>query len=108
MPKANPKAAPISAATDAVLDAALPHVPFDGWTDRTLQAALADSGTAPALGPVLFPRGALDLALAYHRRGDRRMAEQAMAFHLRASFLRFEMQRVRPAEVIPASGTSSA
>ena len=42
------------------------------------------------------------------RRRDRRMAEQAMAFHLRASFLRFEMQRVRPAEVIPASGSSSA
>jgi DNA-binding GntR family transcriptional regulator len=42
------------------------------------------------------------------RRRDRRMAEQAMAFHLRASFLRFEMQRVRPAEVIPASGSSGA
>lgn len=82
MPKANPKAAPISAATDAVLDAALPHVPFDGWTDHTLQAALADSGTASSLGPVLFPRGALDLALAYHRRGDRRMAERLATMNL--------------------------
>ncbi|MFZ0099374.1 MAG: COQ9 family protein, partial [Gemmobacter sp.] len=82
MPKANPQAAPISAATDAVLDAALPHVPFDGWTDRTLQVALADSGTASALGPVLFPRGALDLALAYHRRGDRHMAERLAAMNL--------------------------
>ena len=25
-----------------VLDAALSHVPFDGWSERTLQAAIAD------------------------------------------------------------------
>lgn len=62
----------------AVLDAALPHVPFDGWSETTLKAALADSGVDPALGRALFPRGALDLALAYHRRGDARMA-QALA-----------------------------
>ena len=48
------------------------------------------------------------------RRRDRRFAEQAMAFHLRASFLRFEMQRVRPAPqgegaaVTAASGSSGA
>lgn len=48
------------------------------------------------------------------RRRDRQFAEQAMAFHLRASFLRFEMQRVRPAPqaegaaVTQASGSSGA
>lgn len=47
------------------------------------------------------------------RRRDRRFAEQAMAFHLRASFVRFEMQRVGaesapgPAS-IPALGSSGA
>ncbi|MDR0808107.1 MAG: COQ9 family protein [Gemmobacter sp.] len=60
----------------AVLDAALAHVPFDGWSEAVLRTALADSGVEPALGPALFPRGALDLALAFHRRGDALMAER--------------------------------
>lgn len=68
-----------SAMQAAVLDAALAHVPFDGWSEATLRAALADSGLDAALGPALFPRGALDLALAYHRRGDDLMAERLAA-----------------------------
>jgi ubiquinone biosynthesis protein COQ9 len=58
---------------DAVLDAALAHVPFDGWSEATLRAAIADSGVAPGLARALFPRGAVDLALAYHQRGDEAM-----------------------------------
>ncbi len=57
-----------------VLDAALVHVPFDGWSDRTLRAALTDAGVAEGLGRALFPRGGVDLALAYHARGDAEMA----------------------------------
>ncbi len=63
---------------EALLGAALSHVPFDGWSDATLKAAAADSGTDLALARALFPRGGVDLALAYHRQGDRRMA-QALA-----------------------------
>jgi ubiquinone biosynthesis protein COQ9 len=55
---------------DAVLDAALAHVPFDGWSEATLRAAIAEAGVAPGLARALFPRGAVDLALAYHARGD--------------------------------------
>ncbi|NJS38539.1 MAG: COQ9 family protein [Rhodobacteraceae bacterium] len=58
---------------DRVLDAALVHVPFDGWSDRTLKAALADAGVSLGLGKALFPRGGVDLALAYHARGDAEM-----------------------------------
>ena len=61
------------AARDAVLDAALPQVPFDGWSDQTFRSAIAASGVDPALARALFPRGALDLALAFHRRGDAAM-----------------------------------
>jgi ubiquinone biosynthesis protein COQ9 len=61
---------------DRVLDAALVHVPFDGWSDRTLKAALADAGVASGLGKALFPRGGVDLALAYHARGDAQMLAQ--------------------------------
>jgi ubiquinone biosynthesis protein COQ9 len=61
---------------DQVLEAALIHVPFDGWSDRTLRAALADLGLAPGLGRSLFPRGGVDLALAYHAAGDAAMAKR--------------------------------
>ena len=60
--------------TDEILDAALPHVPFDGWSQATLAAAIRDAGLDPALGHGLFPRGGVDLALAYHARGDAALA----------------------------------
>jgi ubiquinone biosynthesis protein COQ9 len=63
---------------EAVLQAAMAHVPFDGWSEATLKAAADDSGVAPALARALFPRGGVDLALAYHRAGDRAMG-QALA-----------------------------
>lgn len=60
----------IETAKSRILAAALPHVPFDGWSDATLRAALADSGVAAAMGAGLFPRGGIDLAIAYHKAGD--------------------------------------
>ena len=60
---------------DALLDAALAHVAFDGWSEATFAAAAADVGLALSDAKGLAPRGALDLAIAYHRRGDRAMVE---------------------------------
>lgn len=60
-------------AKDLILDASLGHAPFDGWSAVTFQAALADSGVAAGLGAALFPRGGIDLAVAYHQRGDAAM-----------------------------------
>ncbi|PWE27020.1 COQ9 family protein [Pararhodobacter marinus] len=57
-------------AADRLLDAALMHVAFDGWSEATLKAAAGDCDMDPALARALYPRGGLDLALAYHRRGD--------------------------------------
>lgn len=65
-----------------VLDAALAHVPFDGWSERTLMAAAADAGIPTALARSLFPRGGVDLALAYHARGDAEMVAQLAAMDL--------------------------
>ncbi|WP_299784703.1 COQ9 family protein [uncultured Marivita sp.] len=53
-----------------LLDAALLHVPFDGWSDAAFRAAIRDVDIAPAVARGLFPRGAIDLAVAFHRRGD--------------------------------------
>lgn len=55
----------------AVIAAALPHVPFDGWTDRTLAEAVEVAGVDPGLSRLAFPRGGVDLALAFHRDRDR-------------------------------------
>jgi ubiquinone biosynthesis protein COQ9 len=65
-------------AAERLLDAAMEHVPFDGWSQATLSAAIADTGIDPALAGALYPRGGIDLALAYHRRGDAEML-QALA-----------------------------
>jgi len=70
-----------------ILDAALSHVPFDGWSERTLQAAITDAAVPAGLARPLFPRGGVDLALAYHARGDAEMAARLAAMDL--SSLRF-------------------
>jgi len=61
-----------------VLKSALPHVVFDGWSAETLAAAVVDSGVDAGLAALAFPRGAVDLALAFHYDGDRKLAD-AMA-----------------------------
>ncbi|KPQ07778.1 MAG: hypothetical protein HLUCCA12_05080 [Rhodobacteraceae bacterium HLUCCA12] len=78
---------PARPAADALLDAALTHVAFDGWSQATLEAAAADCGLDPAEARALFPRGGLDLALAYHRRGDAAMQAELAARDL--STMRF-------------------
>ena len=65
----------MQAAKTRLLAAALPHVAFDGWSEATFKAAITVSQTAPGLARAIFPRGGLDLALAYHRQGDDDMRE---------------------------------
>lgn len=65
----------VEQAKDRVLAAALAHVPFDGWSETTLTAAITDSGVAPGLARALFPRGGVDLAAAWHRQGDAAMTK---------------------------------
>jgi ubiquinone biosynthesis protein COQ9 len=65
----------ISEARDHLIEAALPHVVFDGWSAATLKAAIAESGTDAGLARLAFPRGGIDMALAFHRRADRALAD---------------------------------
>lgn len=58
---------------DSLLDAILPHVAFDGWSQTSFDAALSDTEIDAATAKTLCPRGALDLAVAYHKRGDAQM-----------------------------------
>lgn len=65
-----------------LLEAALPHVTFEGWSEAALTHAIADSGLAPGLARALVPRGGVDLALAWHRLGDQRMVAALAAADL--------------------------
>lgn len=68
----------------AMIDAALMHVPFDGWSEASFRAAATDAGLTLPEARALFPRGAVDLALAFHARGDAAMAALLKATDLSA------------------------
>jgi ubiquinone biosynthesis protein COQ9 len=61
---------------DGLIDAALMHVPFDGWSETAFRAAIDETGASPAEARAAFPRGAVDLALAFHKRDDARMTRK--------------------------------
>jgi ubiquinone biosynthesis protein COQ9 len=93
---------------EQLLNAILLHVTFDGWTQTSFDAAIADSGTDPALARALCPRGAVDLALAFHARGDSVMLEKIgganlgdMRFRDRiAAAVRFRLESVEDKELV--------
>ncbi len=58
---------------EKLLEAALNHVAFDGWSEATFRAAIADADVDDTLARALCPRGAVDLAVAYHKAGDAEM-----------------------------------
>jgi ubiquinone biosynthesis protein COQ9 len=67
---------------ERLLDAALGHVPFEGWSEATFRAAATEAGVDRALARAVCPRGAVDLAVAYHRRGDAEMLRRLSAADL--------------------------
>lgn len=64
---------PIDPVKQQLLDAIVPHVAFDGWAPVAFDAAIADAGVDPALARTICPRGAIDLAIAFHEQGDAAM-----------------------------------
>ena len=57
----------------ALLDAALRHVPFDGWTWVAIDAAARDLGMDPPEARRLYPGGPAELIRAFSGEADRRM-----------------------------------
>ena len=93
---------------EQLLDAALMHVPFDGWSQATFDAAIADSGVEQTVAHSICPRGAVDLALAYHAQGDALMLAKlaeadldAMKYRDRvAAAVRFRLEAVDDKEAV--------
>lgn len=93
---------------DLLLGAALMHVPFDGWSEATWEAALAETDVNPVVATALCPRGAVDLAVAYHQRGDTVMLDRLAAADLAemrfrdriAAAVRFRLEAVEDKELV--------
>ncbi len=75
-------APPMDPARERLLEAILPHVAFDGWSARAFGMAVAETGMNPDHARTLCPRGAVDLAAAFHVAGDAAMAAAVKAADL--------------------------
>ncbi len=61
---------------DAILDAALVHVPFDGWGKKAMCKGAADAGVTEAFARLAFAGGVSDMVDYYLRRLDARMTAE--------------------------------
>ena len=57
-----------------LMEAALSHVPFDGWTDKALKAAASDLGVSEGFAELSFPRGIIEVLEEHLADADRRLA----------------------------------
>lgn len=71
--------AEFDALRQAILAAALPNVPFDGWTKAVLKTAAADAGYAPDEALRAFPGGPREAVEAYLQMADARMLDSLAA-----------------------------
>ena len=98
---------------DKLLDAALPHVAFDGWSPETFAAAAKGAGYSVAEARSICPRGAIDLAVHYHRRGDDEMTSRLAEADLSemrfrdkvATALRFRVDAMTDREAVRRAST---
>lgn len=58
---------------DAIVEAALPDVPFDGWTMACLEKAAATAGYSPAMVKSVFPNGVRHALVHLSGWADRQM-----------------------------------
>ncbi|WP_170785012.1 COQ9 family protein [Ruegeria lacuscaerulensis] len=95
-------------AKEQLLNAMLDHVPFDGWSETSFRMAISDCDIDEALARSICPRGAVDMALAFHARGDAAMVERMKTEDLSdlkfrdriAAAVRFRLQAVDDKELV--------
>ena len=72
----------------SLLDAALRHVPFDGWTWTAIDAGARELSLAPGEAQRLFPGGPQELIRAFSAEADRAMLETLEGLDLAAMKVR--------------------
>ena len=65
-----------------ILEAALPHAAFDGWTRETLVQGALDAGLSEADADLAFPRGPAEAVLLHAALADDEMAEEMSTLDL--------------------------
>lgn len=97
---------------EQLLDAVLAHVAFDGWSEAAFRAAARDCEIDPVMARAVCPRGAVDLAIAYHTRGDaemeRRLKQDDLPERFRdkvAAAVRFRIEAVSDKEAVRRGST---
>jgi len=73
---------------DAIITAALPHVPFDGWSDVCLKRAAASAGLDDGAAVRLFPNGPADAVIHFMDMADRLMLDEIAARDISALKIR--------------------
>lgn len=66
---------------DGLIRAALPHVPFDGWTWNTLEKAVVEAGHSVDMAVAMFPGGVGDALDAFADLADREMLAALKHLH---------------------------
>ena len=59
----------------ALLEATLPHIPFDGWTGAAVTAGARNLGLSPAEVANAFPGGPIEMIELMSLEADQRMLE---------------------------------
>ncbi len=70
---------------ERLIQAMLPDVPFDGWTQRALRSAARRTGISYEEATALFPRGAPDMVAAMSHWADRQMLHRLETALLQAA-----------------------
>lgn len=73
---------------DRLIEASLPHVPFDGWSAASLRRGASDIDLDPADAEALFPGVAQDMIAWHSQMADRRMMEALGGMDLEAMKIR--------------------
>ncbi len=85
--------AALDAARDAILDAALPNVAFDGWTPRLVDEAAKAAGVDSSRAKLAVPGGPIDLIRAWSARLDARTRDALEASDLKPLKIRQRVAR---------------
>lgn len=81
-------ATPTEKLRDKILREALPHIAFDGWTDKALKEAAERAGADDAELKAAFPRGVPDALVYFSSEADRQMTEAVEAANLKTMKVR--------------------
>jgi len=91
----------------ALLEAALPHVPFDGWTSKALKQAVRGTGLPVGAEELYFPGGALEMIEFWNAEMDAQVEEKTAKLDLANMRIRDKVSAGVLARLYAISGKTS-